>query len=250
MGFLSFYYINLKNKELTCCFQKNQNLPEKKVMKYQVTINQINTDDDLENYWTVEDYVQLLALFDYPDAKSTDSTELRELLFMAIPDFEPNHAAAKVLTYKLSDHLNAGQIDQLSNEMLIDKVCEEYPEISLHSTFYQINQLLYNAYNGKFLNAKASVILCTIAPEHPTTVEPLSKAAILKILYAGFSSRNVIKRLYDKQLTTDDRFEEAEDIIWHLNTSDNVNFEIITSENWLNREDFAATSFTSELPLM
>jgi hypothetical protein len=110
--------------------------------------------------------------------------------------------------------------------------------------------LLYNAYNGKFLNAKASVILCTIAPEHPTTVEPLSKAAILKILYAGFSSRNVIKRLYDKQLTTDDRFEEAEDIIWHLNTSDNVNFEIITSENWLNREDFAATSFTSELPLM
>jgi len=218
-------------------------------MKYQVTINQINNVDDLENYWTVEDYVQLLALFDYPDAKSTDLTELQELLSMAVSDFEPNHAAAKVLTYKLSDHLNEGQIDQLSNEMLIDKVCEEYPEISLHSAFYQINQLLYKAYNGKFLNAKASIISCTVTPENTENIEPLSKATILKVLHDGFSTRNVIKRLFNEQLTTDAAFAEAEDIIWHLNTTDNVNYELITSEYWLDREDFAATSFSSEVNL-
>ncbi|WP_026976578.1 hypothetical protein [Flavobacterium tegetincola] len=216
-------------------------------MKYQVTINHINNVDDLEHYWTNEDYVNLLAQFDYPEAKSTSLTELQELLSMAVSDFEPNDAASKVLAYKLSDHLNEGQIDQLSNEMLIDKVCEEYPEIGLHADLYQINQLLYKAYNGKFLNAKASIISCTITPDVTENSEPLSKAAILRVLYAGFSPRNVIKRLFNEQLTTDVEFVEAEDILWHLNTSDNITYEIITSEYWLDREDFAATSFPSEV---
>jgi hypothetical protein len=48
---------------------------------------------------------------------------------MAITDFEPNEAAAIVLDYKLSDSLNEGQIQQISNDMLIDKISEEYPEI-------------------------------------------------------------------------------------------------------------------------
>lgn len=213
-------------------------------MKYQVTIDQITAVEDLENYWTREDYVQLLSEFNYPDAKSTNLAELEELLFMAISDFEPNHAAAIVLKYKLSNDLNDGQIDQLSNEMLIDKVCEEYPEIHLHSAFFQINQLLYRAYNGKFPNAKASVIQCSVVPEDASKVALLSKATILKILYTGFSQRNVIKRLFEEQLTSDSEFEEAENIIWRLNSTDNINYEIITSENWLNREDFAATSFS------
>lgn len=216
-------------------------------MKYQVTINQINNVDDLENYWTVEDYVNLLTQFDYPDAKSTDLIELQELLSMAVSDFEPKDAAATVLTYKLSEHLNEGQIDQLSNEMLIDKISEEYPEISLHSTLYQINQLLYKAYNGKFLNTKASIISCTITPDDSESTEKLSKANILRVLYAGFSPRNVIKRLFNEQLTTVAAFEEAEDIIWQLNSTDNLNYEIVTSEYWLDREDFAATSFSSEV---
>jgi hypothetical protein len=46
---------------------------------------------------------------------------------MAITDFEPNEAAI-VLDYKLSDSLNEGQIQQISNDMLIDKISEEYPE--------------------------------------------------------------------------------------------------------------------------
>lgn len=215
-------------------------------MKYQVTINNISTVDDIENYWSREDYVQLLHLFDYPDAKATDITELQELLSMAVSDFEPKDAAAKVLTYKMHEDLSEGQIDQLSNEMLIDKVCEEYPEIRLHATFYQINQLLYKAYNGKFLNAKASVINCTIIPDNADLNEKLTKGNLLKILYAGFSPRNVIKRLYNDQLISEEPFTEAEDILWHLTTTDNLTYELTTSENWLNREDFAATSFSSE----
>ena len=216
-------------------------------MKYQVTINQISTIEALENYWTKEDYVRLLADFNYPDAKSNNLDELQELLFMAISDFEPNHAAAIVLQYKLGDELTEGQIDQLSNEMLIDKVCEEYPEIHLHVAFFQINQLLYKAFNGKFPNAKASVVEFLLTPQDESKIEELSKAAILRILHAGFSERNVIKRLFEEQLTTDSDFDESEHIVWRLNTSDNINYQLITSENWLDRDDFAATAFVGNL---
>jgi hypothetical protein len=40
---------------------------------------------------------------------------------MADTDFEPESAAI-VLDYKLSDSLNEGQIQQISNDMLIDKI--------------------------------------------------------------------------------------------------------------------------------
>ena len=89
------------------------------------------------------------------------------------------------------------------------------------------------------------MISCSIVPDDSADTELLTKAKLLKILHAGFSERNVIKRLFEEQLTTDAPFEEAEDIIWHLNTADNTNYEMITSEYWLNREDFAATSFSS-----
>jgi hypothetical protein len=44
---------------------------------------------------------------------------------MAISDYEPNEAAEIVLAYKLGEELNEGQIEQISHNMLIDKVCEE-----------------------------------------------------------------------------------------------------------------------------
>ena len=78
-------------------------------------------------------------------------------------------------------------------------------------------------------------------------LEPLSKANILKVLHNRFSPRNVIKRLFNEQLTTDAEFEEAEAILWDLKTDDNINYEIVTSEYWLDREDFAATSFSCEV---
>jgi hypothetical protein len=46
-----------------------------------------------------------------------------------------------------------GQIEQISHNMLIDKVCEEY-QIHMQGRLFHVNQLLFKAYNGKFPNAK------------------------------------------------------------------------------------------------
>lgn len=213
-------------------------------MKVNIQIKSIYSIEEIPNYWTNEDYVTLLDAFGFEDGKSLNPESLFEMLQMAISDFEPNEAAKIILSYKLSDDLNEGQIDQISNDMLIDKVCEEYPEIHLHKHLFSINQLLYKAYNGTFPNAKASLIKFSISDNE---LESLSKSDILKAFNNGLNDSNLIRRLFDEPMTTEAEFADAESIVWELNTSDNSNFELITSEYWIDRESFLEMEFEGEI---
>lgn len=218
-------------------------------MKYQITINSANTVDEIEEYWTNEDYIKLLEKFDYPDAADADPSTLRELLFMAISDFEARDAAVVVLEYKLSEDLNEGQIQQISNDIFLDKVCEEYPEIGLHAKLFHINQLLFKAYNGTFPNAKATIVTLTIAPLESDNEIQLTKEYVLKLLSKGLSDGNLIKRLFDHAMNENAPFPEAEDVLWDLTTTDNLNYTILTSEYWLNKEDLIASEFEGILEI-
>ena len=251
MLFISF----LSNKALNCkkrlVFNETNlkiiNFKEK--MNYQITIKKAYTVDEIEGYWTSDDYIKLLEKFDYPDAGDSDPATLKELLFMAISDFEPKDAAVIALEYKLSENLNEGQIQQVSNDMLLDKVCEEYPEIGLHATLFHVNQLLFKAYNGTFPNAKATIIECSFVPLKEESEIELTKESILKLLNNGLSGSNLIKRLFDLPMTENLPFPEAEDILWEVRSTDNSNFTIITSEYWLSKEDIIASEFEGILEI-
>ncbi|MFZ1526238.1 MAG: hypothetical protein WAT22_15560, partial [Saprospiraceae bacterium] len=131
-------------------------------MKIQVKILNIKTVNELPGYWTNEDFIQLLDKMDLPDADKVKPEELRELLYMAITDFEPSEAAEIILTYKLGDQLTAGQIQDISHEMKDEKIAETYANPSFHYDLFNINQLLYRAYKGKFPNTEASIILMEV----------------------------------------------------------------------------------------
>ena len=213
-------------------------------MKYQVQIINIESVDEIPNYWTTSDYQQLLELFDFPDSKSIKPENLLEMLQMAIGDFEPSDAARTVLQFKLSEDLNEGQMDQLSHEMLLDKISEEYPNISLHYALYNINQFLYKAFNGVFPNTKATVLDFSIT-DNTNNVE-FTKPQILKILHKGLSPSNLLNRMFEEQLTTPADFADAESIVWKLTTQDNKKFQLITSEYWLSREDIVYNEFVGD----
>jgi hypothetical protein len=215
-------------------------------MKFQIRINSFKTLEEVADYWSKEDYIQLLALFGFPDGESAKADTLKELLMMAITDYEPNEAAAIVLEYKLSDQLKSGQIDQISNDMLMDKIAEEYPEINLQSTLFHINQLLYKAFNGKFPNTKASEFECTITSLEKNGNIELTKEVILKLLIEGLSDSNLIKRLFGEKMSGNTPFPEAEDILWGLETKDRQNFKILTSAYWLSHDDLVAEEFEGE----
>jgi hypothetical protein len=216
-------------------------------MNYQVKIQNINTVDEIKEYWSNEDYIKLLGKFSYPEAASAKVENLSELLSMAITDFEPNEAAAIVLEYKLSDFLSEGQIQQISNDMLVDKISEEYPEIGMQAALFHINQLLFKGYNGKFPNAKATVIEFSVTANKEADTRKLTKENVLKLFSKGLSDRNIIKRLFDEQMHQNAAFPEAENILWDLSTSDDINYTLNTSENWLKREDFIASEFEGVL---
>ena len=216
-------------------------------MNYKIIIKRIDTVNEVEGYWSDDDLIQLLEKFNYPDGATAEKKNLPELLEMAISDYEPNEAAEIVLSYKLSEELNEGQIQQISHNMLIDKVCEEYPEILMQGRLFHTNQLLFKAYNGKFPNAKASVVHFSMTPDENNTAKVLTKENVLKLLNNGLSDRNLIKRLFDDQMSQNILFPEAEGIIWELKTDDNINYTLVTSENWINNEDLISAEFEGVL---
>ena len=215
-------------------------------MKYNIKINSIKTVDEIKDYWTTEDYIQLLEKFNFPDAGTAKKETLHELLLMAITDFEPKEAAVIVLGHKLGDLLTEGQIEQISNDMLIDTVCEEYPEIELQYALFNCNQLLYKAFNGVFPSANATLIDCTITPVDTTSEVEITKEILLKLFSSGLSDRNILKRLFAEQMDENAPFPEAEGIVWELKSKDNSNFRLIASENLLKDADFPALEFEGD----
>jgi RNAse (barnase) inhibitor barstar len=205
-------------------------------MKYAIKIHKISTVDELSDTWNVEDFKVLLERFDFANNEVNNLKELRELLFMAIADKDPSEAAAIVLDYRLSDHLNEGQIDSLSYEMLVDKISEEYPKIGLHKELFNVNQLLYKAFNGKFPNTKATIVDFEIAPFLHADKE-ITKEIVLKCFAENLDPHNIIIRLFGKQLNAEESFVEANDIIWDLQSTE-TGYRFITSEYFMSKDEF------------
>lgn len=213
-------------------------------MHFTIKLNNIKSIEKIEGSWTSEDYIKLLELFDYPDAESIPEAELFEMLSMAISDFEPPEAAEIVLKYRLEDKLSEGQIKNLSHEMLEDKIVEEYPDIAMHYPLFKINQLLYDAYNGKFPRTLASVIDLDLTFKGEIEI---SKEIVLRALSDLLSEKSLLKRLFDDQLDSGSELKEAESVVWELKSKGENAYQIITSDYWLNREDFEKNEFSGIL---
>lgn len=211
-------------------------------MNYHIVINSVKNVEEFKDAWTSTDYIELLDRFGFPDADNSKPEELEELLFMAISDFEGHEAAAILLDYKLSEHLNPNQIDQMSHDMLNDKISEEYSDISLHHQLFNINQLLHKAYNGTFPNTKATVIEFEITPN-----QNITKEIVLKVLDKTLANNNIIKRLYADQLAGKEAFDAAEAIVWELKPTGNQSYLMTTSEYWISRDEFKDAEFDAEI---
>ncbi len=209
-------------------------------MNFKVKINSVKSIEELEGSWSNEDFTELLKRFDYEDSEKLKPGELKEYLFMAIGDFEPSEAAAILLDYKLSEVLSEGQIGNLSHEMLREKISENYSDIYIHKFFFEINQLLYSAYNGKFPLTKANLVDFEMKNDEETE---LTKEIALKALSKSLSDKSLINRLFSEQLGSDDSFPEADGIIWDLQKKGNFQYTMTASEKWFGKDDFEKTEY-------
>jgi hypothetical protein len=208
---------------------------------YKVKILSFEQIQELPGSWEKKDLINLLNAMDYDNPSEIADAEIKEMCMMSLTDFEPEEAAKIVLDYTIEGRLTNGQIQNLSHEILSEKLWEEYPELHLHPDLFRSTQLLYDAYNGKFPRAEAvrfSVEIegdISIFNEHPA-------APLVRILAGGMSDRSLISRLFTDQLEGD-KFEEAKDILWQLNviskTETAVTYDIVSSAYWLEEIKYA-----------
>jgi len=213
--------------------------------KFQVEISSFTTIQELPGSWSNEDYKALLSKMDYENPDEIKESELKEMCFMSITDFEPAESAKLVLEYLIAEELTDGQIENLSHQMLTEKLWEENPKLDLHIPFFKATQLLYEAYNGKFPRAEAVRFQVKIIAENPESLaifEEDPKAPIVRILAQGMSDRDLINRLFGDQMEGTN-FEEAENIIWQLETvekkTNEIIFDIVSSAYWLDDIKYA-----------
>ncbi len=215
-------------------------------MKCFVKVLDIKTITEIDGVWSNENYIELLEKLDFPDADKVPIEELQEMLFMAITDYDPEEAAEILLNYMFADKLTSGQIHNLSHEMIEDSVTEEFADISLHFPLFNINRILYKAFNGKFPNTKASQI--TLELKFPPNQKlKITKEISLKAICNGLNDQNLIKRIFEDQISGKVEFIEAEHIVWIIEESDDGNISITTSDYWINDEDFISHEFEGNI---
>jgi hypothetical protein len=196
----------------------------------------------LPHSWKNKDYLALLKQMGYDNPEEIPDSELQAMCLMSFTDLEPVEAAQVTVGYLFAGQLSAGQIENLSHQMLTEKLWEEYPELSLHQGFFKATQLLYTAYNGKFPRAEAVQFQIKLTAEENASVllfDSNPEAPLLRLLAQGMPDNALLNRLFSEKLAGDS-FEEAKHIIWRLDIIEKGNshviFEIIGSAYWL--EDF------------
>jgi hypothetical protein len=216
-------------------------------MKLAIQITGIKYVNEIKNYWSDEDYKELLTLFNFPDVDQVKPKDLREMLNMAITDFEPEEAAQILLTYKLSDQLNEGQIQSISYEMMQDKIAEEYPEPELHFDLFNINQLLFKAYNGTFPNTEASIIEIELPQNKENAKVEMTEEIMTKFVSGCLTEKSLLKRLYADQIEGKIPFKDAGNFIWSLNKTSENKYELLTSRYWIDKGDISHTEYEGSI---
>lgn len=215
-------------------------------MKFELKIKELTSIRVIEGYWSNADYINLLEALSFPDAKNSNPAELRELVEMAISDFEPHESAERLLRYKLKDKLSDGQFRNLSHEMVDDNEAEENPDIAIHYALFNINQLLRTAYNGIFPNAEATKMeIELIFPEDKDI--HVTKELAVKTIGKGLNDRSPLIRLFEDQLGGTEPSSDVEDVIWEIHKTGQNQYTIITSDYWINDEDIIEYEYAGSI---
>lgn len=219
--------------------------------KFNVEVLKFSTIQELPGAWTNEDYKALLDVMEFGDTSEIQESDLKEMAMMSITDNEPDEAAKIILKYIFKDRLNDGQKDNLSHEMIDEKIWEEYADLSMHEEFFNAGQFLYKAYNGKFPSPDAVQFQVKVTGKNAHDLELFDKnteTPLLRLLVKGMPDNTLINRLFKDKIEGED-FDEAKDIIWQLkklkNDSTTITFEIISSNYWFHDLKFVE-SFEGE----
>ena len=211
------------------------------MIDFNIEILNFKKINEIENAWNTDDYIALMDNMGLGDdeLKSISKTDLKEMCKMSLVDFEPAEAANYVVSYLIKDELTEGKIDQISHDMMEDRMWEQFADLSFHERFFNAYSLLREAFNGTFAQPTGVKLEIKITSTNKDDFEVFNtslNAVLVRLLSVGMTENAVLNRLYDEKIASNS-FPEAENILWQvkeLSKSDNeISYEIISSEFWL-----------------
>ena len=116
-----------------------------------------------------------------------------------------------------------------------------FPCIIPYST---LTNCYIEAYNGKFPKTLASLI--DIELSFAGNID-ITKEIVLRTISDLLSEKSLLKRLFNEQLDSEKELKDAESIIWELKPMGENIYQLISSDYWLNEEDFEIEEYSGEL---
>ncbi|MEH6728899.1 MAG: hypothetical protein V7703_22355, partial [Hyphomicrobiales bacterium] len=106
---------------------------------------------EIEGAWTNSDFAALLEQMEFGDQSGLAEDDLRDMCLMSLQDLDPDDAAYLVLKHVIGDALREGQLRNMANEMLEEKLWEDYVDPAYHERLFNVGSLLYAAMPRVFL---------------------------------------------------------------------------------------------------
>lgn len=163
------------------------------------------------------------------------------MCLMSLNDFEHHESAKFLLTHMFKDEITEGKIDQLSHQMIENKLWEEHADSAYHLSFFNAYGLLRKAYNGIFKEPTGVKFTIKITAKHKESFEIFESslhAVIVRLLSKGLDETAILIRLYQEQIHGES-FPDAKNILWILKevsiTEEERKYEITSSDLWFGK---------------
>jgi len=207
---------------------------------FEVKITAFKDLKEIKGAWTNEHYLKIMEELEYTDIDGMSEADIIETCIMLMQDQEPEDAALMLLKLRLGDKLKEGQLKNISNEMMDEKLWEEYAEPAFHEELFNIASFLYKVSPNKFPKPDAVELDFDLRGLNEKSVEELkyncAENFILNVLASAMDENAIIHRLYGEQLKSFS-VEEASKILWTLSkcTADDgtISVKLISSGYWL-----------------
>jgi hypothetical protein len=207
---------------------------------FSVLVKQFQVLEEIDGAWHHDDFIALLDAMDYGDTSDLAAADAREMCLLSLQELEPEAAAGLLLKYRCGSRLNAGQIQNIANEMPEEKMWEEYADMSLHEQMFAVGSLLFQAFPRVFPEPDAVQVdlqVTSLSDAGRGLLEvALSEACVVRLLAAGMDEHAVLHRLFEDQLRGK-RFPEADTIVWIVRQTDGEDstaaLSVISSGYWL-----------------
>lgn len=208
--------------------------------KFDVHVHEFDVIEEIEGAWATADYLAILDHLEFGDTSDMGAADLLEMALLALQDLEPVAAAELLLSLHLGSRLNKGQIRNAANEMLEEKLWEEYADLSLHEAMFNVASVLFKAFPRVFPEpdaVKVSLEVSAINEEAQDLLNgELTEPFLVRLLAGGMDGSAILPRLFEDQLHST-LFPEADNIvwIWEVTTTDTSEskIRIISSAYWL-----------------